>query len=45
MPEGAIETINEWGFDRFGEPVLDDEDDVRVSPYIFDQLAPLGAAA
>jgi hypothetical protein len=45
MPEGAIETINEWGFDRFGEPVLDDDDIVRVSPDILDQIMPMGAAA
>lgn len=45
MPEGAIETINEWGFDRFGEPVLDDDDIVRISPEIMDQIMPMGAAA
>ena len=45
MPDGAIETINEWGFDRFGEPVLDDDDAVRVSPDVIDQLEPLGASA
>jgi tellurite resistance protein len=45
MPDGAIETINEWGFDRFGEPVLDDDDEVRVSPDVIDQLEPLGASA
>lgn len=45
MPEGAIETINEWGFDRFGEPVLDDDDIVMISPEILDQIMPMGAAA
>ena len=45
MADGAIETINEWGFDRFGEPVLDDDDEVRVSPDVIDQLEPLGASA
>lgn len=45
MPDGAIETINEWGFDHFGEPVLDDDDEVRVSPDVIKQLEPLGASA
>jgi hypothetical protein len=45
MPDGAIETINEWGFDRFGEPVLDDDDEVRVSPDVIEQLEPEGASA
>jgi tellurite resistance protein len=45
MPDGAIETINEWGFDRFGEAVLDDDDEVRVSPDVIEQLEPQGVAA
>lgn len=45
MPDGAIETINEWGFDRLGEPVLEDDDDIRVSPDVLDQLEPMGVAA
>ncbi|UAJ12658.1 TerB N-terminal domain-containing protein [Glacieibacterium megasporae] len=45
MPDGAIETINEWGFDHFGEPVLDDDDEVRVSPDVIEQLEPVGASA
>lgn len=24
MPDGAIETINEWAFDNFGEPLIED---------------------
>ena len=45
MPDGAIETINEWGFDHFGEPVLDYDDEVRVSPDVIEQLEPVGASA
>ena len=26
LPEGALETINEWAFDRFGEPLIGDGD-------------------
>ena len=45
MPDGAVETINEWGFDRFGEPVLEDDDAVRVLPDMMDQIMPMGGAA
>nr|WP_255635609.1 TerB N-terminal domain-containing protein [Azospirillum sp. 412522] len=31
MPDGAIETINEWAFDRFDEAVLDDDDPITVT--------------
>ncbi|KAK0331953.1 hypothetical protein LTR94_026854, partial [Friedmanniomyces endolithicus] len=31
MPDGAIETLNEWGFDTLGEPIVEDDDDVRVA--------------
>ncbi|QCN97435.1 plasma membrane H+-transporting two-sector ATPase (plasmid) [Azospirillum argentinense] len=30
MPDGAIETINEWSFDRFGDAVLEDGDPLTV---------------
>jgi hypothetical protein len=45
MPEGAIETLNEWGFDRFGEPVVEDDESVSVVPEILDQLQPIGVPA
>lgn len=45
MPDGAIETLNEWGFDTFGEPVVEDEDEVRISSEVVDQLEPMGVAA
>lgn len=44
MPDGAIETLNEWGFDTLGEPIVEDEDDVRVSADVIDQLEPMGVA-
>lgn len=31
MPDGAIETINEWAFDRFDAAVLDDDDPITVT--------------
>lgn len=45
MPDGAIETLNEWGFDNLGEPIVEDDDDVRISPDMIDQLEPMGVAA
>lgn len=30
MPDGAVETINEWSFDRFGDAVLEDGDPLAV---------------
>lgn len=45
MPDGAIETINEWGFERFGGLVLEEDGDVCVSPDIIEELQPMGVAA
>lgn len=45
MPDGAIETLNEWGFDNLEEPIVEDDDDVRISPDVIDQLEPMGVAA
>lgn len=36
LPDGAIETINEWGFGAFDEPVLEGDDAV----FVVDQLRP-----
>ena len=38
LPDGAIETINEWGFDNFDEPVLDGEDEIIIPPELADKL-------
>ncbi|KQQ85680.1 hypothetical protein ASF65_03790 [Aureimonas sp. Leaf324] len=32
LPDGAIETINEWAFDRFDESILDEDDDGLTVP-------------
>jgi tellurite resistance protein len=34
MPSGALETINEWSFDRFEGPLLDEYDGYDVDPEI-----------
>jgi hypothetical protein len=45
LPDGAIETINEWGFETFDEPVIEDDDDVAVAGHLRSQLEQLEQAA
>lgn len=43
MAEGAAETINDWGFDRFGEPVIELDDGGAVVPdHLLDDLRKAG---
>lgn len=39
MPAGAIETINDWAFEQFGEAVLDDDDPVAIIEYLRGDIA------
>ncbi|SDT88032.1 Tellurite resistance protein TerB [Stappia sp. ES.058] len=34
LPDGAIETINEWGFELYDEPVLEDDDELTVAEHM-----------
>ncbi|WP_321335266.1 TerB N-terminal domain-containing protein [Breoghania sp.] len=34
LPDGAIETINEWGFEIYDEPILEDEEDLTVAEHL-----------
>lgn len=45
LPAGAIETINEWGFEMLGEPVIEEEDPVAVPAHLAQQLTAMGAGA
>jgi tellurite resistance protein len=45
LPDGAMETINEWAFDHFGDALLEGEDDLSVAAHLRDQLPALEAAA
>lgn len=45
FPDGAIETINEWGFDRFDEPVIEGEDMIAPVEHLIERLRELGAVA
>lgn len=38
LPGGAIETINEWAFDRLDEAALEDDDDVVVPAHLLEAL-------
>jgi tellurite resistance protein len=41
LPDGALETINEWSFDRFEEPLLEDGDSVVLVVHLRNRLAEL----
>ena len=45
LPTGAIETINEWGFEMLGESVIEEDDPVAVASHLAGQLAAMGAGA
>ena len=45
MPDGAIETLNEWGFDHFGEAIVEDGEEMRIVPEMVSQIEPMGVAA
>lgn len=45
LPDGAVETINEWAFDQLGEALLEGDDDLTIAAHLRDQLPPIKAAA
>ena len=45
FPDGAIETINEWGFDLFDEQVIEGEDIIAPAEHLLGRLRELGAMA
>ncbi len=45
LPEGAIETINEWGFETLDEPILEGEDPISVADHLRAELQRLEKAA
>lgn len=44
LPDGAIEKINDWSFDRFDGPLLEDGEHVILSPELRGRLAELRAS-
>jgi tellurite resistance protein len=45
MPDGAFEAINDWAFDAFDEPLLDDGDVISIAPHLRQKLTLTGEAA
>ena len=45
LPDGAIERINDWSFDRFDEPLLGDGDEVVVAPHLRGKIAEMKVKA
>lgn len=45
LPDGAMETINEWAFDVFDEPVLEGDDVIGVVGQLRDQLQQMRVSA
>lgn len=39
LPDGAIERINDWSFDRFDEPLIEDGDEVVVTSHLRGKIA------
>jgi hypothetical protein len=39
LPDGAIERINDWSFDRFDEPFIEDGDEVMVAAHLRGRIA------
>ena len=42
LPDGAIERINDWGFDQFGEPLIEEDEVVAIAAHLRSQLLEAG---
>lgn len=38
MADGALEVINEWAFEHFDEPLLDDGDRIEINPIVLQEM-------
>jgi len=45
LSDGAIETINDWGFETFDEPILEDDDPISVADHLRAELEKLETGA
>lgn len=45
LPDGAIERINDWSFDRFDDPLIEDGDEVVVTPHLREKIAEMKGKA
>ena len=44
LPEGAIETINDWAFDTFDDPVIENDDLVCIQPHLIASIRTMATA-
>lgn len=44
LPDGALETISEWGFDSFDEALIEHDDPVTIAAHLRIRLLPKAAA-
>jgi tellurite resistance protein len=44
LPDGAIERINDWSFDQFEEPLLEEGDEILIAPHLRQRLAEMREA-
>lgn len=45
LPDGAIERINDWAFDRFDEALLDEGEEIAIVPHLLGRLGELRETA
>jgi hypothetical protein len=44
LPDGAIETINDWAFDALDDIAIECEDIVSIQPHLIDKIRSMAAA-
>jgi hypothetical protein len=44
MADGALEVINEWAFEKFDEPLLEDGEKIEINAAVLKQMTDRGAA-
>ncbi|KKB10305.1 hypothetical protein VE26_05990 [Devosia chinhatensis] len=45
LPDGAIERINDWGFDQFEEPIIEGDEELTIASHILSELSEAEVAA
>ncbi|MGY8681259.1 TerB N-terminal domain-containing protein [Bradyrhizobium sp. UFLA05-153] len=45
LPDGAIERINDWSFDRFDEPLIEEGDEIVIAAHLRERIAEMKARA
>ena len=45
LPDGALDTLNEWGFDTFDESILEGEDEIVLVEHLMDDITATKRAA